>query len=285
MGSVGEDAQASLGYGATATATATTTATGSGNGYGYGYGDGYGFGDGYGNSSGYGDGYGNGYGNGSGNGYGDTATATATATATGGLDLHERPRTPGTSARPAGPTGQQHATGRWWRLTDGTVDGSRHGPCPDEWWHACPAAGSSPPDYTVLAEQLRAVKHYESEDCWYSCPESEGGLLQRRPNWVRLPRSDHVGRRRCVEAQAARITELGNGAASVPAPPPEDASRSRRPTVADAPTPTRDPTKHSNSVVGVPCSTTPTVVAQGHQRRRCRVLDQACPLHGALTDV
>ena len=45
-------------------------------------------------------------------------------------------------------------TGRWWRLTDGTVDDSRHGPCPDE-WHACPAARSSPPDYTALADELR----------------------------------------------------------------------------------------------------------------------------------
>ena len=41
-------------------------------------------------------------------------------------------------------------TGRWWRLTDGTVDDSRHGPCPDE-WHACPAAGSSPPHRPSVA--------------------------------------------------------------------------------------------------------------------------------------
>ena len=98
-------------------------------------------------------------------------------------------------------------TGRWWRLTDGTVDDSRHGPCPDE-WHACPAAGSSPPDYTVLAEQLRAVKHYESEDCWYSCPESEEGCCNDGRTGCDCHAPTMWAAADALEAQAARITEL-----------------------------------------------------------------------------
>ena len=98
-------------------------------------------------------------------------------------------------------------TGRWWRLTDGTVDDSRHGPCPDE-WHACPAARSSPPDYTALAEQLRAVKHYESEDCWYSCPESEEGCCDDSRTGCDCHAPTMWAAADALEAQATRITEL-----------------------------------------------------------------------------
>ena len=146
MGSVGEDAQASLGYGATATATATTTATAAAAATATATAATAATATATATAS-------------------ATATATAPATATaaatatatatataaatatatatataGACDLHERPDTPNVcpTCRTLQPAARH--TGRWWRLTDGTVDDSRHGPCPDE-WHACPAAG------------------------------------------------------------------------------------------------------------------------------------------------
>ena len=79
-------------------------------------------------------------------------------------------------------------TGRWWRLTDGTVDDSRHGPCPDE-WHACPAARSSPPDYTALAKQMGLA-----DDPFFA--------REYQTN-IYVHALMHL-----AEAQAARITEL-----------------------------------------------------------------------------
>ena len=73
---------------------------------------------------------------------------------------------------------------------------------------ACPAAGSSPPDYTALAEQLRAVKHYESEDCWYSCPESEEGCCNDGRTGCDCHAPTMWAAADALEAQAARITEL-----------------------------------------------------------------------------
>lgn len=88
------------------------------------------------------------------------------------------------------------------RATDPPADGPD--PCP----HCTPAAGSSPPDYTVLAEQLRAVKHYESEDCWYSCPESEEGCCDDRRTGCDCHAPTMWAAADALEAQAARITEL-----------------------------------------------------------------------------
>ena len=79
-------------------------------------------------------------------------------------------------------------TGRWWRLTDGTVDDSRHGPCPDE-WHACPAAGSFPPDVTALAKQMGLA-----DDPFFA--------REYQTN-IYVHALMHL-----AEAQAARITEL-----------------------------------------------------------------------------
>ena len=79
-------------------------------------------------------------------------------------------------------------TGRWWRLTDGTVDDSRHGPCPDE-WHARPAAGSFPPDVTALAKQMGLA-----DDPFFA--------REYQTN-IYVHALMHL-----AEAQAARITEL-----------------------------------------------------------------------------
>ena len=124
-------------------------------------------------------------------------------------------------------------TGRWWRLTDGTVDDSRHGPCPDE-WHACPAAGSSPPDYTALADELRnAILDIDAHATPFGTDDdgfvSGGylisvGSLHRALGVVGHSAAKCGGCRNCwtldqwkaeeqllrdeLEAQAARITEL-----------------------------------------------------------------------------
>lgn len=124
-------------------------------------------------------------------------------------------------------------TGRWWRLTDGTVDDSRHGPCPDE-WHACPAAGSSSPDVTALADELRnAILDIDAHATPFGTDDdgfvSGGylisvGSLHRALGVVGHSAAKCGGCRNCwtldqwkaeeqllrdeLEAQAARITEL-----------------------------------------------------------------------------
>jgi len=92
--------------------------------------------------------------------------------------------------------------------TIGAIDMTKQNLTQGENIRAKRVEGSSPPDYTALAEQLRAVKHYESEDCWYSCPESEEGCCNDGRTGCDCHAPTMWAAADALEAQATRITEL-----------------------------------------------------------------------------